>query len=400
MTGKLTEQIAVVSMGCLLPDAQNPDEFWKNILDKKVSIEPARKERFDKDVHFRPEMFGKTEKFDKTYTELGSTEPVIEFDGGRFRLPPTVSRHMDNNQKAMVLSTEQALFHVKHDSWDRNKVSVFIGSTFIGELHHHFQKRVHFDRFSYHLKKHADFESLDKAKQDAVLCDLEDRFLAGTFMVSEDTAPGVLPNIIAARINSVFDFHGHAYMIDAACASTLAAIINGVQHLESGESDVAICGGADFLNAELGRIYFSGINALSPDGSFPFDERANGFVIGEGGGVVILKRYSDAVRDKDRILALISGYGQNSDGKGKAIAAPNHNDFQATKPNWKEIVVDRDQLGAGQTNLAEFTRCPHIKKKKLAATLLQHPVGFIRGDISDNPGGNGIAAQKEKNDTQ
>ncbi|MBN2718236.1 MAG: acyltransferase domain-containing protein, partial [Deltaproteobacteria bacterium] len=324
MSGKkLTEQIAVVSMGCLLPDAQNPDEFWKNILDKKVSIEKAPEKRFDKAVHFRPEMIERNEKFDKTYTEIGSTPVQFEFNGQRFRLPPAVVRHMDGNQKVMVLSTEQALANVDHSNWNRDKVSVFIGSTFIGELHHDFHRRVNYDRFSYHLKRHPAFESLDNDRQNAVLDDLSKRFLEDTFMVTEDSAPGILPNIIAARINSVFDFHGHAYVIDAACASTLAAVINGVQHLESRESDVVICGGADLLNGELGRIYFSGINALSPDGSYPFDERANGFVIGEGGGVVILKRFSDAIRDKDNILALISGYGQNSDGKGKAIAAPN-----------------------------------------------------------------------------
>ena len=320
---KLKEQIAVVSMGCVLPEAPNPEVFWQNVLNKKVSIGISGADRFDKEVHFRPETYGKTEKFDKTYTEIGSARAAFEFDGRRFRLPPTVTRHMDSNQKVMVLSAEQALSAVKSDSWNREKVSVFVGTTFIGELHHAFQRRTHWDRFSYHLKKHPEFSGLDAQKQSAVLEDLEHRFLKGTYMISEDSAPGILPNIIAARVSSVFDFHGHSYVLDAACASTLAAIIAGVQHLDSGESDVVICGGADLLNAELGRVYFSGINALSPDGSYPFDVRANGFVIGEGGGAVILKRYSDAIADGDQILALISGYGQNSDGKGKAIAAPN-----------------------------------------------------------------------------
>lgn len=319
----LKEQIAVISMGCLLPDAQSPDEFWQNILAKKISIGPSEPNRFDTEAHYRPEVYGKTQKHDKTYTNLASNPAEFEFDGRRFRLPPTVSQHMDGNQKIMVLSAEQALSQVNHDHWNRDKVSVFVGTSFIGELHHAYQRRTHWDRFSFHLKKHPDFISLDKQKQSSVLQDLEHRFLEGTHMISEDSAPGVLPNIIAARISSVFDFHGHAYTLDAACASTLAAIIAGVQHLNAGESDVVFCGGTDLLNAELGRIYFSGINALSPNGSFPFDARADGFVIGEGGGVFVLKRYSDAVRDNDTIWALISGYGQNSDGKGKAIAAPN-----------------------------------------------------------------------------
>ena len=91
------------------------------------------------------------------------------------------------------------------------------------------------------------------------------------------------------------------------------------------EYDAVITGGADVTLDDGSFTVFSAINALSPDGSYPFDARANGFVMGLGGTALVLKRLEDAIRDGDRIYALISGYGQGSDGKGKHIAAPSEN---------------------------------------------------------------------------
>ena len=133
----------------------------------------------------------------------------------------------------------------------------------------------------------------------------------------------MLPSIIAGRIANVYDFNGPSFTVDAACASVLTAIITGIQGLYLNEYDAVICGGSDMPMKQLGFIYFSAINALSPDGSYPFDKRANGFVMGQGAGTVILRRLEDAIKDNDTIYAVITGFGQASDGKGKYIAAPN-----------------------------------------------------------------------------
>jgi acyl transferase domain-containing protein/NAD(P)-dependent dehydrogenase (short-subunit alcohol dehydrogenase family)/acyl carrier protein len=317
------EKIAVIGIGGVFPDAPETETFWENILNKKISIGPVKEEIFDRKVHFDPEVYGKSDKNDKSYTEIGSSTISLNFDGLKFRIPPTTSRHMDENQKVILLSVKEAMTMVDSSKWDRDKVSVFIGTSLGGPLHYSFLRRIYLERCMHYLKSSAEFLELPENKRQKIIKDIESEIKTGTITITEDTAPGVLPNITAARVATTFDFHGHAYTVDAACASSLAAIINGVQHLRSGESDVVICGGADMLNGELGRIYFSGINALSQTGSYPFDTRANGFVIGEGGGVVILKRLSDAVADGDNILCSIIGYGQNSDGKGKSIAAPN-----------------------------------------------------------------------------
>ncbi|HEX2959630.1 MAG TPA: polyketide synthase, partial [Chitinispirillaceae bacterium] len=324
MSNKLTiEKIAVIGIGGVFPDAPETQSYWKNILDKKISIGPVCEQNFDRKAHFDPDVYGKSDKNDKSYTEIGSSTISLNFDGLKFRIPPATARHMDENQKAILLSVEEAMKMVDSSRWNRDKVSVFMGASLGGPLHYSFLRRINLNRCLYYLENSPEFKELSESKRAKVISDIENEIRSGTFTITEDSAPGVLPNIVASRVAATFDFHGHAYTIDAACASSLAAVINGVQHLTSGESDVVICGAADLLNGEFGRIYFSGINALSPDGSFPFDTRANGFVIGEGAGAVILKRLSDAVADGDAILCTIIGYGHNSDGKGKSIAAPN-----------------------------------------------------------------------------
>lgn len=317
------EKIAVIGIGCVFPDAPETQSYWKNILEKRVSIGPVNESILDRKAHFDPAVYGKSDKNDKSYTDIGSSLIDLNFDSLKFRIPPATSRHMDENQKAIIISVDEALKMVDSSKWNRDKVSVFIGTSLGGPLHYSFLRRIYLNRCLYYLKNSPEFNELSESQRSKVISDIENEIRSGTFSVTEDSAPGILPNITAARVAATFDFHGHSYTVDAACASSLAAVINGIQHLSSGESDVVICGGADMLNGEMGRIYFSGINALSPTGSYPFDARANGFVIGEGGGVVILKRLSDAVKDSDPVLCTIIGYGHNSDGKGKSIAAPN-----------------------------------------------------------------------------
>ncbi|HEY5958864.1 MAG TPA: beta-ketoacyl synthase N-terminal-like domain-containing protein, partial [Polyangiaceae bacterium] len=339
MTSSLDNKFAVVGMGGIFPDADGIAAFWNNIVDKRVSIRRLASDSVERHVFYRPEVKDKTDKGDKSYTDLLAPIDALEFDPPKFRLPPAMAKHMDDNQKLSLLAASQAIAEGGLEGVDRGRVCVFMGATMVGSLYADFVKRFNVEEFQHALHKRMtkdgtttslDVELLQRAKSDV---------LGGTFSVSEDSAPGCLPNIIAARIASVFDLHGHAFVLDAACASGLAAIVCGIQQLQSGEADAVICGAADMPNRAEGRILFSGIGALSPDGSFPFDARANGFVIGQGGGVVIIKRLRDAIAADNRIYAVVTGYGQCSDGRGKAIAAPNE--------RWQSEAIRRACVMAG-----------------------------------------------------
>ncbi len=322
-TSDLEHRYAIVGVGGVFPDAPDLAAFWRNILEKRVSIRKFPPDSILSRVFWRPEVQKKPQRDDKTYTDLSGAIESFAFDPEQFRIPPAVAKHMDPNQKIALLAAQQALSGGALASVAKERVSVFMGGTMIGPLHHEFVRRFAFQRFAHHFEESAAVQALPPERRRAILDEVRERSLAGTLGVTEDSAPGVLPSIIAARICSVFDLRGHAFLIDAACASGLAAVACGIQQLRLGEADAVVCGAADMGNTEEGHIYFSGIGALSPDGSFPFDARANGFVIGQGGGAVVLKRLADAIAAGDRIYALVTGYGQTSDGKGKAIAAPN-----------------------------------------------------------------------------
>ncbi|MEA3306326.1 MAG: acyltransferase domain-containing protein, partial [Elusimicrobiota bacterium] len=143
--------------------------------------------------------------------------------------------------------------------------------------------------------------------------------------INEDTIPGELSNVTAGRVANIFNLNGPNMTFDAACASSLAALDYAVLGLRAGKFDMAVCGGADEMMSPPAYVKFCKIGALSEDGSWVFDERANGFVMAESVAVYILKRYTDAVRDNDNIYALINAVGASSDGKGKGITAPNPN---------------------------------------------------------------------------
>ncbi|MGC4068739.1 MAG: SDR family NAD(P)-dependent oxidoreductase [Polyangiaceae bacterium] len=346
MTSPFENHFAVVGLGGIFPGASNTEEFFRNIVEKRVAIESIPTDSLEYQVFYRPEVHDRADKGDKSYTALWATVKNVDFEPIQFRLPPAVANRMDGNQKLGLLAAREALATGCLDSVSKERVSVFMGNTLVGQLHHQYVARFNFDKFEHLARRQKEFRSrLGEAEQDDILRGIREAALAGSMGVTEDSAPGVLPNIIASRICAVFDLHGHAFTIDAACASGLAAIIAGIQQLRLGEADAVICGAADWNNEELGRIYFSGIGALSKEGSFPFDERASGFVVGDGAGVVVLKRLVDAIAAKDRIHAVVVGYGQCSDGRGKAIAAPNELwQARAIERAWQMARADVDTV--------------------------------------------------------
>jgi 8-amino-7-oxononanoate synthase len=161
------------------------------------------------------------------------------------------------------------------------------------------------------------------------------------------TAPGTLGNMSAAIIAQELDLHGPAYTTDAACASSHMAIFDAVQQLRTGSIDAALAGGAYICVTPEHHIAFSRIGAMSANGQcLPFDERADGFVQGDGAGIVLLKRLEDAEADGDRIYALIQGMAINNDGRGDGPMAPDKaGQCEAIDTAWEDSGLDKRLLG-------------------------------------------------------
>ncbi|QNU66867.1 SDR family NAD(P)-dependent oxidoreductase [Ruminiclostridium herbifermentans] len=317
--------IAVIGVGGIFPDAADVNQFWNNILNKKVSIKRIPDEIINSEIFFRPELYGKVDKMDKTYTHIAGLidHQVYSKSSFKHKIPPAVAEHMDRNQMAAIYCVDQALESMGENALPKEHTAVILGNGLPGIKYDQILQRINFQEIEYYLKNNSLVQGkFSPDELNEVINKLKDEFLKGTIQITEDSSPGVLPNIVAGRLTNVFDLWGPSFTVDAACASSLAAIACGVEGLISREYDAVIAGAADVSVLAPGLSLFSGINALSPDGSYPFDSRANGFVIGAGAGVFILKRLGDAIQNKDKILAVISGYGRGSDGKGKYIAAP------------------------------------------------------------------------------
>jgi acyl transferase domain-containing protein len=140
---------------------------------------------------------------------------------------------------------------------------------------------------------------------------------------SEDSFAGFLTNVAAGRIANRLDLGGANFTVDAACASSLAAVYLAVRELQTGASDMVVVGGADTMQGPVSYLSFSKTHALSPRGRCrTFDESADGTVISEGVAMLVCKRLEDAERDGDRIYAVIKGIGASSDGRDKSLTAP------------------------------------------------------------------------------
>ena len=140
---------------------------------------------------------------------------------------------------------------------------------------------------------------------------------------NENSFPGLLGNVISGRIANRFDLGGINCVVDAACASSLSAIKMAVNQLQEGSVDMMIAGGVDTDNSPFTFMCFSKTPAFSKgETPRPFDADADGMMVGEGIGMIMLKRLSDAERDGDKIYAVIRGIGASSDGRYKSIYAP------------------------------------------------------------------------------
>ncbi len=314
--------IAIIGMGCIFPAADTISQYWKNILDGDSYFEPMPKHLWDMD-RFYTEGRSKRET---TYTTVGAfIDPDIDFPFLEYRLPPKTLEGMDPAQLVTLAATRAAL---EDAGIDPRSPQLEQGVTIIGASG--------VDGFAHttaYLRRHRYFAELrpkllEAGVSEAVIEALEAEL--GPSMVERGhgwnpgtAAVGNVPSSISNRVAQVFGVHGYNMTVDGACASSFAAIDVACQALCAGDARVVITGGCDLGTNPGIYVGFAQMDGLSPTGmACPFDHTANGLVIGEGAGIVVLKRLEDAVADGDRIRAVIRGIGTSSDGAGQAIYAP------------------------------------------------------------------------------
>ncbi|HET9240820.1 MAG TPA: SDR family oxidoreductase [Oligoflexus sp.] len=313
-SSRKSTDIAVIGVGCLFPDAQGLDEFWQRIKQGHDAIGPVPL------THWRPDDYFNADpkKPDHTYAQTGGFLKPYAFDPLKFGIAPTALEATDSTQLLGMVCAHEALVDAGYGperSFDRDRVSCVIGVTGTLELVIPLGARLGHPIWKAALNKAG--VPADQAQK------VMDEISAGYVPWQEASFPGLLGNVVAGRIASRLDLGGTNSVVDAACASSLAAVHLAAMELESGRADMVITGGMDTFNDIFMYMCFSKTPALSPTGSArPYDAEGDGTILGEGLGAVILKRLDDAERDGDRIYAVLRSVGSSSDGKGQAIYAP------------------------------------------------------------------------------
>ena len=312
--------MAIIGIGCLFPKADSLERYWINIRDGVDAIReiPAS--------HWNPDdLFDADPKApDKTYARRGGFLDPVAFPALDFGIAPNNLDATDTTQLLGLMVARAALEDAGYGQGtpdhpakplDRERVSVMLGVTGALELVIPLGARLGHPIWRRALK--------DAGVAEPIASDVVQRISDSYVGWQENSFPGLLGNVAAGRIANRLDLGGTNCVVDAACASSLGAVHLALLELAAGRSDVCLTGGLDTFNDIFMYMCFSKTPALSPTGDAkPFSMAGDGTALGEGLGVLTLKRLDDAQRDGDRIYAVIKGVGSSSDGKGNAVYAP------------------------------------------------------------------------------
>ena len=311
--------IAIIGQSALLPDAPDLESFWQNVLDAKVSIIDVPIDRWSCEEFWVEGEPGSAPE-GKTYSKIGAFVRDFEFNWRRWKQPPGTLSQIDDTQlwavevSAAALENAGYIGDAARHSLPNERCGVIFANALGGENRIMSSHRVYADEIA--------SKAVAAGMPDSSREKFKEALTENSPRVDEDTMPGELANVVAGRVANLLDIQGPNFSADAACASTFAALVSAAQMLQTGQCDLMLCGASDRTMGPDTYAKFSAIGALSPVHSRPFDARANGFVMGEGAGCVVLKRLDDAIADGDTIYSVIRGIGASSDGRGKGITAP------------------------------------------------------------------------------
>lgn len=276
---KGNEPIAIVGMACHFPDANTIGNYWDNLITGKDSIKEIPSSRWNIDEFYSP-----IKEQGKSYSKWGAfIENIEDFDPEYFKVPEALASQLDPLERQWLEVSAEAIEdagYSKKDLWGKS-VGVYAGAR-VGNFKHK-------------------------------LTNLHKDFIVGTGQ-----------NFITAHLAHIYNFKGPNMVVDTACSSSITAIDLAVKSLRQGESEIALAGGVDILLDEGHFVGLSIAEVLSKDGKTKaFDEKADGTGLGEGCGIIVLKRLQDAINDGNKIYSVIEGSAVNNDGSTMGITTPN-----------------------------------------------------------------------------
>lgn len=311
----MSERIAIVGIACRYPDADTIDEFWENILAGRRAFRTLPDERMRLEDYWAADPKAR----DRFYARKAAVLEGFEFDRVAYRIAGSTFRSTDLTHWLALDTAARALADAGFPSGEglpRSSTGVVVGNTLTGEFSRANLLRLRWPYVRRTLAAALTDHGWDDETTATFLNSLEERYKAPFPEVDEDMLAGGLSNTIAGRLCNYFDFNGGGYTVDGACSSSLLSVATACNALARGEIDAALAGGVDLSIDPFEIIGFAKTGALATSQMRVYDRDSNGFWPGEGCGMLVLMRESDAVQRDARIYALISGWGYSSDGKG------------------------------------------------------------------------------------
>src|SRR3954470_10306728 len=315
-TKRSAEPIAIVGMGCVFPGARDLETFWRNIVRGVDAVRPVPPSRFDPKEYGLGEIRG------------GFLDGLAEFDPLPLGIMPNAVEEGDPEQFLLLGVIHTALRDAEAararsgkatppNTNDRTEVVVGRGGYLGNSVEHMYLRTEVVAQVAAILERMLPEASAETRAQ------LRERLTSALPPVTSEVVAGSIPNLACGRAANRLDLMGSGFTVDAACASSLIAVDSIVHSLRDGRCDVGIAAGVHLIQKPYFGAAFETLGALSASGKIsPFSNDADGLVVGEGVGAVVLKRLSDAQGDDDRIYAVIRGVGVASDGRGAAVLSP------------------------------------------------------------------------------
>ncbi len=311
----LSDAIAIIGMACLLPGSAGPGQFWRHVFEKKGFIQDAP-----------PEWIGRrleegSKDLDRIYTKrVGLLGDLAAFDPVAYGVVPNAIPGSEPDHFLALRLAAEALADAGYADrpFDRENTGVILGrgatpnrGTITGQL------------AGQGVDLTTDLIAKLLPELDAAILEKIRRSLIESLPpLPPEASPGLVSNVAVGRIANRLDLQGPSYMIDAACASSLIAVEQAMKELRSGSSRMMLAGGVQASMPPQVYMLFCQLQALSRESAKPFDIGADGTILAEGVGFLVLKRLADAEADGDTIYAVLRGAGLASDGRAQGLLTP------------------------------------------------------------------------------
>ncbi|EPX64881.1 hypothetical protein D187_000303 [Cystobacter fuscus DSM 2262] len=337
------QKFAIVGMGALAPGAPDAQALWTNTVSKADAIGDLPTSRFDVN-----RTLGALLSKNEVVPRLAGTVEIPLAEPRWLKLPPAQAAALDPSVPIFVKAAEEALGQAGHEpgAWNGKRVQVVVGQLPVRYKEFEIEVRFVGERYLKLAAQALRAEGLTDAQVAPLIEAARANLVSKLPPLDENTSQYYSGIACAARLAALHDFNGGVMAVDAACASSPAALHAGMLALSNRDVDVVVAGGVAFNLVPEYAAALAALGILSPRGTFPFDDRADGFVPAEGAGAVVIKRLEDAEAQKDRIIAVISGIGFSSDGRGTSVFAPNpKGQARAVERALEDAKIHPDQMG-------------------------------------------------------